>query len=756
MLTAPREEISKTTDAAPSAQRSVVAWPGALAGSLFVCLLAVLPLAVTVLAVALVGIWAPVAINHETFGVHYTAYPTFALGYQLVGNAMAFDVVYAYLPSYVTHIWLGQFREFDRFQWWWYGVVAIHGMLLLIVAWWLSRTPLPLLAKSCLVLVTAALPLYLSTGYAPFLTINYHLIEAVLYLVVAGAWTLTLHRHLSPGPRFAALAGVLVALAFWTKFSLLITIGSFYGLLLFVGGYRGLLTRIAVAAGSFGLASLLLAWIYFAGHLEYVPTFLADVRTMYSDDFLTQQYPPLVAELTDLANPASAFHRLLYLWAATMLIALTWTLYRPSRPRVVLMVGSLAVSAFFVSFLRQRAAPNTFVDVIVYLSFTIGVWLADWASVPRVRLVAAGLLGMYLWLTASVVWSFLDEGDPARWLSDLHLAGTVAREVDDDVLSRPADLPIVYYWRSSTVPGWRGWVNAIYPSTFFYEMFSGRQDARQPYVQRYAPRSSLREPSFDGIQPGPHIMVVPEFRTAGYVDGTLPGLEDDITFGISPAFDDVLADPASTCVRHRIVNGSAEYLSASYRLVTVCTVTSDRSYRGEADTAPPTGTTDLALGASARAGGGTIVTSPSFVTDGIPDGDATRSPVTMIQSGWQPWIDVDLGAVRNVDALLIWPRSDPCCSTEARDILVLTSADPLPSPDPEAVRAVPGLQSRFISGAIGSPTRINVGAPVRYVRVQAVGGPVLSIAEIQAWGLRDTPERPARPRNARPQPTPRP
>lgn len=144
------------------------------------------------------------------------------------------------------------------------------------------------------------------------------------------------------------------------------------------------------------------------------------------------------------------------------------------------------------------------------------------------------------------------------------------------------------------------------------------------------------------------------------------------------------------------------------------------------------------------------MTSPSFVTDGIPDGDATRNRVTMIQSGWQPRIDVDLGAARNVDALLIWPRTDLCCSTETRDILVLTSADLLPSPDPEAARAMPGLQSRYISGALGLPTRVDVGAPVRYIRVQAVGGPVLSIAEIQAWGLRDAPERPARPRNARP------
>jgi len=251
-------------------------------------------------------------------------------------------------------------------------------------------------------------------------------------------------------------------------------------------------------------------------------------------------------------------------------------------------------------------------------------------------------------------------------------------------------------------------------------------------------------------------MIVPEYRTASYVDGTLPGLEDDIVFSISPAFDDVLADPASSCEQRRIVNGVADYQSTSYRLVTVCTVTRDFSYRGETDVAPPPGTTDLALGASVRAGGGDVVTSASFVTDGIPDGDATRNPVTMIQQGWQPWIDVDLGATRNVDALLIWPRTDLCCTSQARDILILTSANPLPAPDPQATRATPGLQSRFISGPIGAPTRIDVSAPTRYVRVQTVGGDLLSIAEIQAWGFRDASDRQAPARKPRSQPPSRP
>jgi hypothetical protein len=253
-------------------------------------------------------------------------------------------------------------------------------------------------------------------------------------------------------------------------------------------------------------------------------------------------------------------------------------------------------------------------------------------------------------------------------------------------------------------------------------------------------------------------MVVPEHRAAGYVDGTDPGVASSVSFGIYPPFTDVLADPASDCTRHRIVNGAADFQTDDRRTVIVCTVQRDApAYHGEIATTPPAGTTDLALGAKASAGGGTVLTPASLATDGRADGYAERNAMTMIADGWQPWIDVDLGSVRNVDALLIWPRTDPCCATALRNVLILTSSDPIPTTDPTAARAGPGVQSRYVEGILGNPTRVDLDAPVRYIRVQTVDATSLAVAEIQAWGLRDanTPDRQAPPKKRPPQASPR-
>src|SRR4051812_26634152 len=86
------------------------------------------------------GIWAPAAIIWETFGVHYTALPTFMVGYHVIGNAMAYAVVYAYGPSLLVHGPLGWLAEVDRFQVYTLLLYAEQGALVTITALWLAHS----------------------------------------------------------------------------------------------------------------------------------------------------------------------------------------------------------------------------------------------------------------------------------------------------------------------------------------------------------------------------------------------------------------------------------------------------------------------------------------------------------------------------------------------------------------------------------------------------------------------------------------
>jgi hypothetical protein len=109
----------------------------------------------------------------------------------------------------------------------------------------------------------------------------------------------------------------------------------------------------------------------------------------------------------------------------------------------------------------------------------------------------------------------------------------------------------------------------------------------------------------------------------------------------------------------------------------------------------------------------------SRAVDGNTDGDWTHNSVTHTESTPSAWWQVDLGAVTNIDHVVVYNRTD-CCPER------LTNFDVLVSDDGTIWRnAASGLSSP--RPALSTP----VNASARFLRVQLRGTDYLSLAEVE-------------------------
>lgn len=122
--------------------------------------------------------------------------------------------------------------------------------------------------------------------------------------------------------------------------------------------------------------------------------------------------------------------------------------------------------------------------------------------------------------------------------------------------------------------------------------------------------------------------------------------------------------------------------------------------------------------------------------DGRTDGSFGAGSVThTAEDGTaEPWWQVDLGTSVAVDEIAVWNRTD-CCASRLSDYYVLTSDRPFTSASLAETLARPDVRAYHQPATAGTPTRVAVGAPARYVRVQTRGTAPLSIAEVQVFTL---------------------
>ena len=118
--------------------------------------------------------------------------------------------------------------------------------------------------------------------------------------------------------------------------------------------------------------------------------------------------------------------------------------------------------------------------------------------------------------------------------------------------------------------------------------------------------------------------------------------------------------------------------------------------------------------------------------DGDTSGVWQNGSVTHTRAEPQPWWQVDLGAVEQIDQIAMWNRTD-CCAERLTDYHLLVSDEPFQSTSLQQALAQPGVWSQHFAGTAGTPTRADVGRSGRYVRVQLVGDDPLSLAEVQVF-----------------------
>ncbi|HYN83660.1 MAG TPA: discoidin domain-containing protein [Pyrinomonadaceae bacterium] len=123
----------------------------------------------------------------------------------------------------------------------------------------------------------------------------------------------------------------------------------------------------------------------------------------------------------------------------------------------------------------------------------------------------------------------------------------------------------------------------------------------------------------------------------------------------------------------------------------------------------------------------------SKAVDGNTNGNFLAGSMAHTDSESQAWWEVDLGAVRQIDSINLWNRTD-CCGSRLANFYVLVSDAPFTSQDLAATLAQPGVTSYHVPGGVLVGHGQLVGRTGRYVRVQLAWTNYLGLAEVQVIG----------------------
>ena len=156
---------------------------------------------------------------------------------------------------------------------------------------------------------------------------------------------------------------------------------------------------------------------------------------------------------------------------------------------------------------------------------------------------------------------------------------------------------------------------------------------------------------------------------------------------------------------------------------------------------------NVALGKSVRQSSVYGFGLPEVAIDG--DRDGARGPwganpsIIHTQREVQPWWEVDLADIYDLDTLRIYNRTD-CCGNRLRDFYVLVSSSPFPTGATlDEMLANNAITAYHFPGVAGDTVSINLaGISGQFVRVQLSREDILNLAEIEVWGCEETPPPP--------------
>ncbi|MFT5854447.1 MAG: putative repeat protein (TIGR03806 family), partial [Verrucomicrobiales bacterium] len=151
----------------------------------------------------------------------------------------------------------------------------------------------------------------------------------------------------------------------------------------------------------------------------------------------------------------------------------------------------------------------------------------------------------------------------------------------------------------------------------------------------------------------------------------------------------------------------------------------------------PSNLTQLAGANASQSSTGSGGFAPRAI-DGNTDGDLSNNSVTLTANTANPWWEVDLGDIMDIDHLVIWPRTD-CCGERMDGYYVFVSDTPFTSNDIATTTNQPGVLSQHFVTRPSPTHQVFTNRSGRFVRIQLTGTDPLSLAEVEVFGNTDAP-----------------
>ena len=126
--------------------------------------------------------------------------------------------------------------------------------------------------------------------------------------------------------------------------------------------------------------------------------------------------------------------------------------------------------------------------------------------------------------------------------------------------------------------------------------------------------------------------------------------------------------------------------------------------------------------------------------DGNFNGDFNAGSVIATNFENNPWWQIDLGTIKEIEEIRIWNRTDNR-QDRLSNYYILISDEPFTSTDLNSALGQPNVDNYYESNQASSPTNRTIGRTGRYIRIQLNYSEHLTIAEVEVIGCDiDTPD----------------
>lgn len=149
--------------------------------------------------------------------------------------------------------------------------------------------------------------------------------------------------------------------------------------------------------------------------------------------------------------------------------------------------------------------------------------------------------------------------------------------------------------------------------------------------------------------------------------------------------------------------------------------------------------TNLSLGETTSQSSTDYSGVASRAVDGNSTGSWKSGTVTHTSNEYQPWWQVDLGSINEIGFINLYNRTDSCCTDRLANFYVLVADVPFESEQLSTTLNQAGVASYYYEGIAPAQVSLTINELGRYVRVQLADNNPLSLAEVEVFGLANTP-----------------